>query len=165
MRFIEKENESGATYKCVSCGSENVRILREDATNPRCKCNGCGFTFNGADSLAAGEAGAIPDSSSDALAGAEEPERESVDVVADVWDQAGADWRRQGIIPSERTGPQPGYRVPRSPSYVFIAKDGAGVEFCTKKNVKQIALKWAQGKPFNAYELSPKKFEVNLDIS
>lgn len=153
-------------YKCVTCGSDNVSVIREDKEDPRLKCNSCNFLFNASHATAASKAGAIPESSPESLAGAQEPETIrhdpnsfSSDLAPLEWGASGDDSRRSFQFGGNAK------TVPKTPAYVFISKDRLLTEFSSRKDVKSAALKWAQNGPFDAFELVPKKFEVNLDIS
>lgn len=156
-------SESTETYACTSCGNGNYTVIRPDASNPRLKCSGCSFVYNGADSVAAQKAGAIGSSSESTLATAGEPERETLG-------------ERRVQIESQSVGasaPALAFEhtnVPARAKYVFVAQRGAkapttaGVEFCTAKEVKRVALKW-HGVHHKVYELTPKSFDVKVEIN
>lgn len=146
-------------YKCTNCGSEDYAVVRQDASNPRLRCSKCNFVFAGADSLAAEEAGKIPSSSAESLAAAEEPERET----AMGYDEHGNEVAIQGMSGPGVLKTVFTREVPQRPAFVFISKNGHS-EFCTKKDVKSVALRW-HDTPHKAYELVPKKFQVNVGIS
>lgn len=137
---------------CVSCGGPG-NIIREGA-DPRLKCLRCNFLYNGSDSEAAKEAGNIPDGPpvipDTTLPKVDRNLREPITDLPKV---------SQEIPPSSLA------KIPRTPSYVFISKDRTGVEFATKKTLKQIALRWeTQGRTFDCFELNPKKVSAKVTI-
>ena len=161
MRILKNTDK---IFNCVQCGAETSNIVREDpkGTNPRLKCTGCNFLFDAQDAEAAKEAGAIPVSSPETLAKAVDPE---VEIHSSSGNKTIAVPEFENHTPSEEMGMFTVNKIPRTPTYVFIAKDKSRVEFCTSKEVKKLALKWEQGGSYDVYELNPKQFDVKVDIS
>lgn len=160
-------NRDDHEYKCVTCGSSNVSIVRQDKANPRCKCNKCGFLFNGVDAERAGEAGAIPESSAETLASTDEPKRETVEdkITAPVPlypELVSVQKSAQSLTIRNQPG------LPRVPKYVFITKNRKlpQTEFTSDKDLKRTVFRWEHNElPYDVYELVPKKFDVELNIS
>lgn len=145
-------------YPCTHCGSESYTVVRQDDKNPRLRCSSCNFVYSGEDSEKAVNSGAIPESSPETLAKAAEPHRE----IADEYEETPTTGE-----PFNRTTPVPAtnINIPRTPKFVFLSKDRKRSEFSTQKDVKSVALRWeAEGINYEVYELTPKKFEVNVNI-
>lgn len=137
-------------YKCVQCGDGNISVIRADKENPRLKCNGCSFLFDANDALAAEKAGAIPSSSPETLAGAEDPTTIEAHVNH-VMDKV----RETKAV-----------RVPRYPKYVLVTKDRSDYAFTTQKDFKKVALTWESfGYKYDIFELTSKKLDVKVDIT
>lgn len=163
MTNFKPINQDNTVYPCVQCGSENVKIIRSDAQNPRCRCGSCGFVFNGADSLAAEKAGAIKASSAESLASAEEPTSKTYEPGA--IEEAEKTMTEYLQTPYATLVEDAGLRIPRTPSFVFLSKDRRRYEFCTKKTLKRTAMKWELTGPYDVFELAAKKFDLKFDIS
>lgn len=136
-------------FPCVNCGSQNVSIVRE-GTDPRLKCNapGCGFTFNGSDSLDAKAKGSIPDAPP--VLQDPSPER-TPDFLGDP----------NPLIYTETVVK----KLPRTLSYVIVSKDRTKHEFCNTKELKKLVLKWeTSGKPYEVFELQSKQITARVDI-
>lgn len=154
-------NQTTDPYPCVNCGADDYTVIRQDASNPRLKCNRCKFTYNGADSLAAEEAGAIPTSSAETLASADEPLREHTSTNELQAAQPRIDVRDERAAYASPMV----QKIPKSPAYVFISKRRDRVEYATEKDVKAVALRWeSEGPNYDVFALAPKKFEVTLEI-
>lgn len=139
MRNTEKD------FPCTRCGAPG-NVIREGA-NPRLKCVACNFMFDASDSLAAKEAGNVPQSV---------PEMQ--DNVAEL-PRANAEPKEIGNRPI--TSPE----IPRTPSYVFVSKDRAQHEFCTRRDLTKTALKWQlSDDSYDVFELSPKKINAKISI-
>ena len=145
-------------YACTNCGNTAYSIVRQDAKNPRLKCSSCNFVYNGEDSLSAGKRGEIPESSPETLAAADDPDQE---IAAERKDA-----EPFHSIPEERSlRLRVDRAIPRTPKFVFIAKNRKHHEFSTAKDVKTVALRWeADGLNYEVFELAAKEFEVNVNI-
>lgn len=154
MSAVRMMKNTDKEYPCTNCGSINSNIVREGA-NPRLKCSDCNFMFNGSDSLAAKEAGAIPDGPPEI----QEPFIPEPPVEAE---------RSSADVPTVNGGTGTGeasIKVPRTPSHVFIAKRRDKVEFCTKKDLKRVAVKWQyENIPHDVFELLPKTIRAKVEI-
>lgn len=144
------------TYPCVQCGSESANIVRE-GVDPRMKCTRCNFMYNASDSIAAKEAGEIPNEAAYTPPAEPEPDtnprRPREEPTRDAANSTPSRVREAAT-------------VPRSPSYVFISKTRDRTEFATKKNVKQIAMRWQyEGVKFDLFELQPKAVSAKVDIT
>lgn len=152
---VQMISNTDKEYPCVNCGGTNVSIIRE-GHNPRLKCNACSFLFDGANSLAAQEADAIPESSPETLEAAFEPDREYAAVI---------DEPDKPVITNVSQVPHK-VPIPKLPKYVFISKDRKYFNFVTEKSLKSQALSWeASGRKYDLFELTAKKSVVKLDIS
>lgn len=152
-QFRALTGSNDGQYRCTVCGSANVSIIRQDAQNPRCKCGACGFVFNGADSAAAQEAGALPSSSAETLNSTDEANREIEDDRTNT---------REYVSPRRVVTV-----VPRQPKYLFITKERKNCvqELVTEKEAKKTILRWEQKESkYEIYELVPKKFDVTVDL-
>ena len=158
-------NSTDKSYNCVHCGSGNIQVIRNDSKtgNSKLKCSDCNFLFTSEDAESAKKAGAIPASSPEALAKASDPEIEvhKLPTTARTIDvpKFEKDLKAPQLLAFTTN------KIPRTPTYVFVSKDRTRVEFCNSKEVKKLALKWEQGGSYDVYELSPKQFDVKVDIS
>lgn len=144
-------------YPCTHCGSQSYSVVRQDDKNPRLKCSSCNFIYNGEDSERAQNSGEIPESSPETLAEAAEAHRE---IAEDRPESKSSEFGEPF-----RTAPATNINIPRTPKFVFLSKDRKRYEFSTQKDVKAVALRWeAEGINYEVYELTPKKFEVNVNI-
>lgn len=144
-------------YPCTHCGSKSYTIVRQDDKNPRLKCASCNFIYSGEDSERALNSGEIPESSPETLA-------EAADAHREVAKDRPETERLQEAEPFH-SPPATDINIPRTPKFVFLSKDRKRSEFSTQKDVKAVALRWeAQGINYEVYELTPKKFEVNVNI-
>lgn len=127
------------------------------------KCNTCGMVYFASDSKAALEAGVIPDGA---------PELQDTDAAVQQPESPG----NEGTAGLERDKVDGGGRgsnggtvkkaVPRTPSFVIVAKDRTEVEFCTQKDFKRALLKWeAADKKYDCFALTLKKVSAKVDIN
>lgn len=145
-------------YPCTHCGSKSYTVVRQDEKNPRLRCSSCNFVYSGEDSEKAVNSGAIPESSAETLAEASEPHRE----VADEYEVSP---KMKELLDRPAPVPATTINIPRTPKFAFLSKDRKRYEFSTQKDVKTVALRWeAEGINYEVYELTPKKFEVNINI-
>lgn len=145
-------------YPCTHCGSKSYTVVRQDSKNPRLRCSSCNFVYSGEDSEKAVNSGAIPESSAETLA-------EAADAHREVADEYEATSRTQEPVDRRAPVPATNINIPRTPKFVFLSKDRRRSEFSTQKDVKSVALRWeAEGINYEVYELTPKKFEVNVNI-
>lgn len=157
MHIIKNTDKS---YPCTNCGSENVSIVREDSQNPRLKCNTCNFMFSGQDSIAAKESGGLKGSSEEDLALASDPEVYTIEEKPEAWSPAPR--TPTGEVSAQLyTSPK---AIPRSPAYLFIAKDRMSQEIVSLKDFKKTVLKWEQRGKYDCYQLSAKQVGVKVEI-
>lgn len=142
-------------YRCTVCASYNISVIRQDAVNPKLKCNACKFTFNGKDSAAADAAGVIQPASPEVLATATEPEREVIPHGQST--AASVQHNGNGAV----TLPA----LPKMPSHLFIDKVRSNFEVCSKRDFKKVAVRWSQGGSFDIYELKKIQLKVKVDIT
>lgn len=165
-QFIKNTDKS---YPCTQCGVDSPSIIREDpkgGSNPRLRCGACGFMYDGKDSLAATEAGAIKPSSEDSLAMASEPEESTIESPIQEAQREAANARRvqpgqTHYSPFNQVVVDP---VPERPAYVFVSKDRKTHEFCTKKDLHPTAIRWSV-KPHNVYELAKLNLNVKVEVA
>lgn len=143
---------------CTNCGSPG-NVVREANVpeDKKLKCHACGFMYSAADSIAAKEAGAIPDEPPEInhAQGAEiQPEVDSRDSgpTETGWAPAGG--------PSRSS-----IAIPKRPTFVLVSKDRTQSEFAGAKTVKSIILRWEyEGRKFDLFELTPKKASTRVDL-
>lgn len=136
MKNTEKE------LPCVHCGSKDTSIIRE-GNDPRLKCNRCNGMFDASQSIAAQDAGAIPDKPPEL----QDPNPEPT------------------VKPKPESTAQAISKIPRSPVYVAITKDRQQAEFCTKRDLKKLILGLeAQGLSYDVFELTARKAEAKVHI-
>lgn len=156
-------NNTDKEYPCTNCGTASGNIVRE-GTDPKLKCLSCGFLFLVSDSESAKNAGQLPT----------EPIRPSTQTldestIAKLQVRANESNVQDSIRQqtSDRSNiPTTSYpKLPRSPSYVFLTKDRRRSEFCSKKYLKSITLRWeSEGLRYDVFELVSKKVETKINI-
>lgn len=141
------------TFHCIQCGSTATSIVRE-SPDPRLKCNDCNFLFNGSDSKAAEEAGAIPNGP---------PKLQESVLPKTPRSESQGKETQPSVNVSENRSTE--LSIPRTPSYVFISKKRDAVEFCNKKDLKRVAVKWQyENIPHDVFELSAKLIRAKIEI-
>lgn len=161
MATVKAMSNTTQNLPCVLCGASG-NIVRE-APNPadcRVKCNSphCGHTFSKQDSLDAQAANAIPENNFDFrdIEESQPPPAPQKEVVPSPPPEHS---------PSKKSGAMGTLDVPRTPAFVFISKDRSHVEFCTKKDIKKVALQWeTTGKSYNLYELHSKQVTAKIEF-
>lgn len=145
--------EGSDNYPCVVCGSTGQIVRR--SVDPRVKCTKCGFTYDASESLNMKEKGQIPEARQEL----QDPNPPS---NTDVSRQIPTETQRAGDTTSE---PTRGRNIPRSPGFVFLSKDRQDYEFCSKRDLEKVALRWQIGnKTYDVFQLSPKKVSAKLSI-
>lgn len=139
-------------YPCVVCGSQGT-IIR-NTPNPRVKCGSCGFVYDGSESKEMKDKGQLPDAPpqlQDPNPPTTDPGREPV---------------RERDTESDRPSPVVTQsQVPRTPAFVFISRDRTITEFCGRRELKNIALKWQiSDRTFDVFELQPRKVSAKVEV-
>lgn len=154
MSVVPRIN-ADAEYPCTICGT--LGSVVRDAPNlgdKKIKCGDlrCSYVYTAKDSLAAKEAGVIPDGPRP-VEGGSVPDVDKPDTSRNI--PADQSVREEVAI----------RKAPRTPSFVILSKDRDESEFCTKKNLKERVILWtAQEKKFDVFELTPKKVQAKLSI-
>lgn len=156
MSVVPRIN-ADAEYPCTICGT--LGSVVRDAPNlgdKKIKCGDlrCSYVYTAKDSLAAKEAGVIPD-------GPRVSEESPKIDHGDRGEPATQSVTNRSVANDSAAG----RKAPRTPSFVILSKDRDESEFCTKKNLKERVILWtAQEKKFDVFELTPKKVQAKLSI-
>lgn len=145
-------------YPCTNCGAQG-NIVREGDTPElkRLKCLRCNFMYSAADSIAAVEAGEVPDGPPK-LQPTPTPPPPSRD--GDRSPAAHPSGHESGAASIQR-----GIQAPRTLRYLVVAKDRSTYEFANAKQLKGVVFQWeAKGASYEVFELSPKEVTAKVDI-